>query len=138
MTVGARAQVAAIVDELARQLRMRVVRVERCKIGSIGEKFRDHVLVFLRLARTRRIDQTPSRANDFRSVPQHLYLRCGESGQILFMTPPSNIGIASERSETRARRIDNRGVKRSTERKRVERVCLNDGNVARTGRADGA
>src|SRR5262249_59626786 len=112
---GGGPQVAARVDERGGELRGRLARREgherrRRREKRVGDRF-----VFLRLARAGRVNQAAARCDRLGRALQHRQLRRSERGQIVFATPPADVGIAPQRAESGTGRVDEHAVEQCGE-----------------------
>ena len=64
------------------------------------------LVVFLASHRTRRVRQRSARRHMPGGSTQHAKLRLRERGHVLGLQAPANLGMASQRSQPRARRVD--------------------------------
>src|SRR5262245_8738661 len=96
MRARLRAEVAALVDYDARKIGRRLARTEKGECRRAFQKRRRNVLVFLRLARARRIDEPTARRHDSRGMLEHLELRCGERSEVGLTASPADVGIPAQ------------------------------------------
>ena len=73
--------------------------------NAVGDAF-----VFFRLARTGRVNQPAAWRDALGRVLQHRELGGGERRQVGSLPPPADVGIAPQRAEPRARRVDQHAV----------------------------
>ena len=75
---------------------MNAVRIDWREMWRVLGKCVGDSLVFFGLARTGGVDQAPARGDDRGRVLEHPPLGGGERRQVGFLTPPPDVGIASQ------------------------------------------
>jgi hypothetical protein len=95
------------------------------RLAGRHESF-DDLLVFLRFARARRVDQAAARRDAGRGVRQHLALGQRERTEILLATPPADVRVATERAEAGARRIEQNATEGGGKWQRLQGVGLDN------------
>jgi hypothetical protein len=105
-------KVATAVDDRGRQERMREARIDCRKTWGEAEKLLRHRFVLFRLARTGGVYQPAAGCDGVGGMAEHLELRGRQPFEICFAAAPANVGVAAERAQPRARRIDHYAVER--------------------------
>src|ERR1051325_6899986 len=95
--VRLRAEMAARIEQLAGERRRGGAQIERRKARRRREERDGKRFVFLRLARTRRIQQVSAGCHRVRRALQHRQLRGRQRREVAFVSPPADGGIARER-----------------------------------------
>ena len=114
----------------------RDTRIDQAVLRVRGQKRHDHGVILLRLAGAGGVNQPAARRNRFRRVTEHRRFGGGERRQIGLAAAPANVGIAPQRAEPRAWRVDKHRVERPREGERVQQIGLNDAHVRRSGGRD--
>ena len=138
MRVRLRAQVAARIDDSGREPRCRQPCVQRDEVGGRGKERVHDAFILFRFARAGRVHQPPARSHAIGRVPEHRQLGRGEGRQIPLVTAPANVGIAAQRAEAGARRIDQHAVEGRGEGQRLQQIGLNDARVGGATRSHGS
>src|SRR5690348_8097261 len=93
----------------------------------------DDLVVFLGLARTRRVEQPSARAECANGRVEDAQLQRREGSELVRRAPPLDVRIAPHRTQTRTRRIDKDEIEHLVKGQGLRCVGLDDPDTSGTG-----
>ena len=128
-----------VVDHLTEAGRDRAgsFRMDRFEIGMVVQKRRHHVLVFVRLAGTGRVDEVSAGTHRAGRVPGHRQLFGREARQVGGAAAPPYLRVAPQNAQPGAGRIDEDPVEHGSERDPAAQIETHDAGGRRAHAGEG-